>query len=314
VNRPSHRLVPLLFAAAALPALAQDDSDAPPRAAREARRTPVVAAVERAAPAVVSIGTTRIVKVRTDAAVNRGNSGGPLLNVLGEWIGVNSAIWSLSGGSDGISFAIPVDVVRAFVVRSLRPARITGKWLGLEFAERPGGRVVVESVSPLGPAAEAGVKPGERVVVRGDPLEFCFDVLEAAKQGRIALRLAAADGRERSVEVPFAAPPVDTIAWERLGLRCVEVDVAASERTGYEPGSGLLVVDVRDGGAAQRVDVEKGDLLLQAGSVRLTTRQDFAAVVLDLEGGQACDVRFARGRRTRLGFGIETWRARLAVD
>ena len=73
--------------------------------------------------------------IQTDAAVNQGNSGGALLNILGEWIGVNSAIFSLSGGSDGISFAIPVSTVRAFLVEAMRPRRVVGRWIGAEFAE-----------------------------------------------------------------------------------------------------------------------------------------------------------------------------------
>jgi len=118
--------------------------------------------------------------IQTDAAVNRGNSGGPLLNIQGQWIGVNSAIYSPSGGSDGISFAIPVDAVRRFVVESLRPARVAGSWLGMKFGEREGGAVYVERVWPSSPAGEAGIVAGSRVRAAPDRLRTCFDVLDAA--------------------------------------------------------------------------------------------------------------------------------------
>src|SRR6185295_9540402 len=159
--------------------------------------------------------------IQTDAAVNRGNSGGPLLNINGDWIGVNSAIYSLSGGADGISFAIPVDVVRAFVVDSLRKTRFAGVWLGIEFGVGADGRVVVERVHPLGPAAKAGVEVGGRVARADDPLRFVFDVVEASKAGKFTF---AIEGVAKPMTVAFEAPPTEELAWKRLGVKFGVVD------------------------------------------------------------------------------------------
>jgi serine protease Do len=117
--------------------------------------------------------------IQTDAAVNQGNSGGALLNILGEWIGVNSAIYSLSGGSDGISFAIPIETVRTFLVSALRPRRQSANWIGVELREREGGGVEIGTVYAVGPGAKAGLRAGSRIIsVGGRPAD---DPVEAAR-------------------------------------------------------------------------------------------------------------------------------------
>ena len=253
--------------------------------------------------------------IQTDAAVNHGNSGGPLVNALGQWIGVNSAIYSLSGGSDGISFAIPVDTVRQFVVRSLRSARIAGTWLGAEFGEKD-GRVVVEKVHAAGPAAKADLAAGAVVAgPRGrDALRFCFDLLEAQRAGRFTFEVAGAGGRTSPVTISFEPPPIERLAWERLGVRCAEVDDELSGRTGYRVGSGLVVLEVKDGGPAQRVGLARGDLLEAIGDARLAAFDDLLTLVLETRKGESREVRLVRPTRSAFGVSFEEWRAKVVVD
>lgn len=252
--------------------------------------------------------------IQTDAAVNRGNSGGPLVNIAGEWIGVNSAIYSLSGGADGISFAIPVDVVRKFLFESLRKARIGGRWLGLQFGQDGAGRVVVERVFPAGPAERAGVTAGTRISGGDDGLRFVFDLLDASKSGRITLTVDEAPQMSRRLTLPFEAPPTDELAWKRLGMRCVAIDDAISERTGHAPGSGLLVVEVRRGGPAEDVGLEPGDLLIALGDTRLTGADELLGAILGADRGESRDVRLVRVRATRFGTSSENWRARIVFE
>jgi serine protease Do len=249
--------------------------------------------------------------IQTDAAVNRGNSGGPLLNINGEWIGVNSAIYSLSGGADGISFAIPVDVVRKFVVDSLRVARFAGGWLGLEFGVGADGRMVVERVHPLGPAAKAGVESGARIAGDADPLKFCFGLLEAGKRGAFTFSVA---GRDRPFTVSFEKPPTDEIAWRRLGVRFGAVDDAMSERTGYAPGSGLVVLEVKDAGPAQRIGLERGDLVTSLGEARIAAADDLLGVLLEADKGSTRDVLLVRRSRSAFGIVDESLRARIVFE
>lgn len=255
--------------------------------------------------------------IQTDAAVNRGNSGGALLNIEGEWIGVNSAIYSLSGGADGISFAIPVADVRRFVVDSLRGARLDGKWLGARFAELPDGRVAVERVFTPGPAASAGLASGD-VVASGDALRFCFELLDASRRGSLTLAVAGASGK-REVKLAFEAPPTESIVWNRLGLRVSEVDETIQRETGLPSGEGLIVLEVRDGSPAKRIGLERGDLVQTLGNVWLATPDDFLTVLLDAEKGAARDVRLMRRTRSNLGQGMtsvseDRFRARIVLD
>jgi S1-C subfamily serine protease len=107
--------------------------------------------------------------VQTDAAINPGNSGGPLLDSAARLIGVNTAIATQSGGSHGIGFAVPVDVVNASVPDLIRDGRITRPWLGIFFREKAGTilaslpGVVVEQVVPGSPAHRAGIIPMQRL-------------------------------------------------------------------------------------------------------------------------------------------------------
>lgn len=256
--------------------------------------------------------------IQTDAAVNQGNSGGALLNIAGEWIGVNSAIYSLSGGSDGISFAIPIRTVRSFLVEALRPRRIVGKWLGVEFAEREDGVVVISTVYPVGPAADADLQPGSLVLdAAGKPhrdiVRLTYDVLAAADHGTHVLQLQQ-DGETRRVEIPFAALPTDRLAWERLGLRCVEVTPEVTEKTGYREGSGVLVSEVRDGGPAARLGLREADLLVGLGDNALRTQDDLLVLMERLEPGDQVDVHLVRPERSRFGVRLERWKARLVAD
>jgi serine protease Do len=255
--------------------------------------------------------------IQTDAAVNRGNSGGPLLNIEGEWIGVNSAIYSLSGGADGISFAIPVADVRRFVVDSLRGARFGGRWLGARFTELADGRVAVERVFVPSPAAAAGLEPGDVVAPR-DALGFYFSLLDAARRGSVTLPVSGKDGK-REVKLAFEEPPTESIVWNRLGVRLSGLDATLSSQTGFAQGAGLVVLEVREGSPAQRVGLERGDLLEILGSTWLATPDDCLSVLLDADKGAARDVRLVRRTRREIGPGAfsqsdDRFRARIVLD
>ncbi len=120
--------------------------------------------------------------IQTDAAINPGNSGGPLFNTRGEVVGINSAIFSQSGGSIGIGFAIPINLARDLLPQLKAKGRVTRGWLGIGIApltpelapklgrSGPGGAVVAEVV-PNGPAARAGLRPGDLILAfQGTPI------------------------------------------------------------------------------------------------------------------------------------------------
>jgi len=166
--------------------------------------------------------------IQTDAAINPGNSGGPLLDSAGRLIGVNTAIVSESGGSHGIGFAIPVDLVNVAVPDLIRTGTISRPWLGVivreDYAYRqtrlPG--VLVQQVVPDGPADKAGILPirrgenletlaGDRLLaINDDPIHTARDLLDLLTQYRagdtVTVTLMRAD-EKRKVEVMLAAMP-----------------------------------------------------------------------------------------------------------
>ena len=127
--------------------------------------------------------------IQTDAAINPGNSGGPLLNSSGEVIGINTAIYSLSGGYQGIGFAIPINMARSIATQLITSGKVARPWLGitgislspglsegLKLAVKEG--VLVVQIIPGSPAAQAGLRGGQReVIVRGLRIPLGGDII-----------------------------------------------------------------------------------------------------------------------------------------
>ncbi|MGZ0173134.1 MAG: S1C family serine protease [Planctomycetales bacterium] len=165
--------------------------------------------------------------IQTDAAINPGNSGGPLLDSAGRLIGVNTAIVSESGGSHGIGFAIPVDLVNVAVPDLIRTGTISRPWLGVVVREDafrknrlPG--VLVHRIVPSGPADKAGILPMRRgenletlagdqlLAINEDPIRTARDLLDLLTQYRAGDTVTVAilrDGEKKNVPVMLEAMP-----------------------------------------------------------------------------------------------------------
>ena len=223
--------------------------------------------------------------IQTDAAVNPGNSGGPLFNTRGEVVGINSQIFSRTGGYEGLSFAIPIDVAVRVKDQIVASGHATHARLGVVVQEvnqaladsfgldRPEGALVA-GVEPGGPAERAGVKAGDvvrrldgqAIVAAGDLPALLAQSspgtkvkMEVWRQGqRQDLTAVLVDRAERDTSVAQAGAPAGVAAAGRLGLALRPLQPQERRLAGAEGG---LVVE-GSGGPAARAGVQPGDLLL----------------------------------------------------
>ncbi len=209
--------------------------------------------------------------VQTDAAINPGNSGGPLVNAEGRVIGVNASIFSRSGGSEGLGFAIPIDRAVRIADELRQHGRIRRPWVGVEVAAVQTDSLIrlpiVQRVAPESPGARAGVREGDVVVtlegrlVRS-PLDWEIGLLDAGVGRRVSLRLRR-DGRERAVTVPVEELPSERA--ERIevlrGVQLVSVTPQIAVERGLRTGQGALIVEV-DGRTASATGFRRGDVIV----------------------------------------------------
>jgi Do/DeqQ family serine protease len=244
--------------------------------------------------------------IQTDAAINPGNSGGALVDMQGRLVGINTAIFSRSGGSHGIGFAIPATMVRV-VIESARAGSKTVRrpWFGArlqavtsEVAEslgldRPAG-VLVTRVEEKGPAADAGLRRSDVIVqVDGqnvdDPDAFGYRFATRPMGGWAQLGIIRA-GKRMVVPVKLqAAPesrPRDALTLDNRsplsGALVMNLSPAVAEEIGAEPANeGVIIADVAVGSPAQRVGFRKGDVLLAVNGVPVTTTRALEAATRD---------------------------------
>jgi S1-C subfamily serine protease len=263
--------------------------------------------------------------IQTDAAINPGNSGGALVDLNGRLVGINTAIFSRSGGSQGIGFAIPVNMVRGVIASAQGGSSVVRRpWLGAklqavtpEIAEglglkRPAGALVA-SITPKSPAARAGLKTGDLLVaVDGQPVDDpnAFDYRFATKPlgGQAQLGLVRS-GRESRLAVALESAPEtprnEVVIQSRspfLGAKVANLSPALAEELRLDSAAeGVAVIAVADGSVAQSIGFQKGDVVLTVNSEAIAKTADLQRVVAQptrlwritiLRGGQQLSVVF----------------------
>jgi Do/DeqQ family serine protease len=240
--------------------------------------------------------------IQTDAAINPGNSGGALVDLAGRLIGVNTAIFSRSGGSQGIGFAVPVNMVRVVVASAKNGGgSVQRPWLGAklqaltgEIAEnlglkRPAGALVA-SVVANSPAARAGLRTGDVIVsidnqAVEDPNAFDYRFATRPLGGQAQLGVIRA-GRETKLAVALqSAPdlPRDEIKIQSrspfLGMTVSNVSPALADELRLDPSaSGVAVTEIADGSVAQSLQFQKGDLILLVNNTKIEKTNDLDRV------------------------------------
>jgi Do/DeqQ family serine protease len=261
--------------------------------------------------------------IQTDAAINPGNSGGALVDLGGKLVGINTAIFSRSGGSQGIGFAIPANMVKV-VVASARSGGSTVKrpWLGArlqavtpEIADslglkRPTGALIA-SVAPASPAARAGLKSSDLIVaIDGQPIDDpnAFDYRFATKPigGSARVGIVRA-GRELTLNVVLEGLP-DTAHEELViaspspfqGAKVSNLSPALADDLRLDPSAqGVVILDVASGSAAENLGFQRGDLVVSVNNAKIARTRDLERVtsqqsrrwsITILRGGQQMSV------------------------
>ncbi len=221
--------------------------------------------------------------IQTDAAINPGNSGGALIGMDGRLVGINTAIFSKSGGSLGIGFAIPSNMVRAVVAGTVKGGRLVRAWLGLssqavtsDIAEalnmsKPMG-VLVKKIYPNSPALLAGVVIGDIILkidgkVVNEPKELRYRIATLVIGEKIKLTVLS-NGREKIIDLRLLAPPEDPprdirtlIGHQPLsGLVVANMSPALADELGIEIfEEGIYVISLQEREFASRLGLRRGD-------------------------------------------------------
>jgi Do/DeqQ family serine protease len=236
--------------------------------------------------------------IQTDAAINPGNSGGALVDLSGRLVGVNTAIFSRSGGSQGIGFAVPVNMVRVVATSAKNGGgSVQRPWLGAklqamtgEIAEnlglkRPTGALVA-SVVANSPGARAGLKTGDVIVsidnqTVDDPNAFDYRFATRTLGGQAQLGVIRG-GRETRLAVALQTAPETprqeiTIASRSpfMGSMVANVSPALADELRLDPSAtGVVIIDIADGSIAQSLGFQKGDLVLTVNNAKIEKTGD----------------------------------------
>jgi serine protease Do len=267
--------------------------------------------------------------IQIDAPINRGNSGGPLFDASGRVIGVNTAIFSPSGGNVGIGFAIPSSTVQDVVGALKDHGRVERGWLGVqiqpvteEIASALGranqeGALVAEVMADS-PAARAGLQAGDLILsVDSRPVSQVKDLPRMVADIRPGVKAVLAiqrDGTEKAVdlivgvmpseEMQAAAPAPETGAPSepRLGLYLAPLTPDAREAQGLNPGAkGVLVAGIEKGSAAEKAGIRPGSLVTMVGNQEVNSPDEAASRVREAigSGDRAVLLRVEQDGQTR---------------
>ena len=235
--------------------------------------------------------------IQTDAAINPGNSGGPLTNALGEVVGVNSSIFSNSGGSVGLGFAIPIERAVRVADEIIKNGTVRRAWVGLDVEGaramrewKSQGGVVLANVAPGGPAAKAGLRPGDVLVeANGRPLRNYLD-WEAVKLDlhvgdAVDLTVRTGDTRARRRVVTGDLP---TVTAEKITvlqeLQLINVTPAVQAERGIRSERGALIFRISPQ-VSRATGLQPGDVILAINRAQVRNASEVADL-LNVRSGQ----------------------------
>ncbi|NPB09252.1 MAG: DegQ family serine endoprotease, partial [Thermodesulfobacteria bacterium] len=241
--------------------------------------------------------------IQTDAAINPGNSGGPLVNLRGEAIGMNTAIFTRSGGYMGIGFAIPINMVKVITKQLIEKGKVVRGWLGVVIQDlnedlaksfgldKPEGALVTE-VAEGSPAEKAGLKSGDVIVeYNGKPVHNVAELrtmVALTPPGTKVKLVVIRQGKRKELEVTIGQQPqtLSLITGEdqllqKLGLRVQALTPDLAERFGYAPNEGVIIAQVAPGSPAAMAGLAPGMIIVEVNHKRVKTMEEFAQALTE---------------------------------
>ncbi len=234
--------------------------------------------------------------IQTDASINQGSSGGPMFNMNGEVIGINSAIYSTSGGSMGIGFATPINLAK-FVIEQLKSkGKVDRGWLGIKIQDADNG-IVVTSVAEDSPAKLADIEAGDVIISLNeqkitDPKQFSRQIAETSEGSKITLKTLRNQQPQiknlvvkKMPDLPLVkptTPPQTNDDNNLLGMEMAELTPELIERYQLEKDSnGVVVMAVKSGSDAEIKGIKPGDLIAAIDKKKVWDINDVRAAVDD---------------------------------
>ncbi len=264
--------------------------------------------------------------IQTDVAINPGNSGGPLFNLGGEVIGINSQIFTRSGGFMGLSFAIPIDVAMDVANQLRTEGKVSRGWLGVVIQEvnkdlaesfgleRPAGALVAQ-VMDGGPAARGGLRVGDVILSLNDkPIVMSADLphlVGALKPGSTARMEVVRDGDRKMLDVKIGAMPEEGEAVaasgggqersdNRLGVKVTEL--TDEQKKSLDLPGGVVITEILNGPAAM-IGLRPGDVITHLNNQAINSAATFARVAEQLPKNRSVSMRVLRqGRASFITF------------
>ncbi len=239
--------------------------------------------------------------IQTDAAINPGNSGGPLVNLDGEVIGMNTAIFSRSGGYMGIGFAIPINLVERIANQLIDKGEVVRGYLGImiqpltpdlakSFDLSTDKGILVAQVTKNSPAEKAGLKPGDVILnFQGRPVsdtgEFRNRVAAEQPGSKVTFDIIR-DGKQRTVSVNIdKLPDSKQVAQEgsqasdKLGITVQSITAETARQFGIKPGKGVIVTEVAPGSVAMMAGISRGSVILEVNRKAVNNAAEFDQAV-----------------------------------
>ena len=233
--------------------------------------------------------------LQIDAPVNKGNSGGPTFNLQGQVVGINTAIFSPSGGSVGIAFDIPASTAKVVAAQLEEKGTVTRGWIGVaiqpvtqDIADslnlKQTNGALIDQVQAGGPAAKAGLKPSDVVLsVDGNAITDARDFarrIAAVEPGKTVSLAVWRDGQEHALRMAvagLASEPTPQANEQKNGQAALGLWLAPAAGVQGAGSQGVVVVNVDPQGKAAEKGIHNGDVILEVGGKRVSTPQDVSA-------------------------------------